>query len=100
MWPKWLTLEFYKGLWDDFVEYFDELPIRILKGILEAVASVIESIAPPDFLQSHQLGDVLAPTMPYIGYFLAQSGISQGMTLIVSAVLFRVMRKLLTFGKW
>lgn len=100
MWPKWLTLDFYKGLWDDFVEYFDDLPIRILKGILEAVASVIESIAPPDFLQNYQLGDVLAPTMPYIGYFLAQSGISQGMTLIVSAVIFRVMRKLLTFGKW
>lgn len=100
MWPKWLTLDFYKGLWDDFVEYFDELPIKILKGVLDAVLSVMQSITPPDFLSSHKLGDVLAPVMPYIGHFLAQAGISQGLALIASAVMFRVTRKLVTFGKW
>lgn len=100
MWPKWLTLDFYKSLWDDFVEYMDELPVKVLKGILDAIAGVLEGITPPDFLTQYQLGDVLAPVMPYIGYFLAQSGISVGMGLIVSALIFRVTRKILTFGWW
>lgn len=100
MWPKWLTLAFYEGLWKDFMEYMDDLPIQALKGILEAIAEVLGDIVPPDFLNNHQLGDVLAPTMPYIGHFLAQSGISQGLTLIATAIAFRVTRKILTFGMW
>lgn len=100
MWPKWLTLDFYKGVWDDFVEYFDELPIKVLKGVLEAISAVLESITPPDFLTNYQLGDVLAPTMPYIGHFLAQAGLSQGLALIATAIAFRVTRKILTFGMW
>ncbi|MGH8601247.1 MAG: hypothetical protein ACREXR_00220 [Gammaproteobacteria bacterium] len=94
------TVEFWKGIWDDFVEYFDDWPIRVLKGILESVLSVLQTIAPPDFLSTHRLGDVLAPVMPYIGYFLAQAGISQGLSLIATAVVFRVTRRILTFGKW
>lgn len=97
---EFFTLEFWQGVWDDFVEYLDELPIKILKGILDAVAGVLETINPPDFMNNYQLGDVLQPVMPYIGYFLAQAGISQGMTLLTAAVTFRVMRKILTFGKW
>jgi hypothetical protein len=100
MWPKWLTLAFYEGLWDDFVEYMDDLPIKVLKGVLEAVAEVLEAIDAPDFLSTHQLGDVLAPVMPYIGHFLAQAGISQGLSLIAAAIAFRVSRKILTFGMW
>lgn len=94
------TKEFWKGIWDDFVEYMDDLPIKVLKGILEAVADVLSSIPAPDFLASHRLGDVLTPTMPYIGYFLAQSGLSVGLGLIASAIAFRVSRKALTFGLW
>lgn len=100
MWPKWLTLDFYKGIWDDFVEYFDDLPIKVLKGILDAISGVLEAITPPDFLNSYQLGDVLSPAMPYIGHFLAQAGLSQGLTLIATAIVFRVTRKILTFGMW
>ena len=97
---EFFTLEFWEGVWDDFTEYLDELPIKILKGVLDAVAGVLEGIVPPEFLNNYQLGDVLAPTMPYIGFFLAQAGVSQGLSLIAAAVLFRVMRKVLTFGWW
>lgn len=97
---EFFTLEFWKGVWADFTQFLTDLPIKTLDGILNAVAGVLESIVPPDFMTQYQLGDVLAPTMPYIGYFLAQAGISQGLSLIVAAVAFRVMRKVLTFGLW
>lgn len=94
------TKEFWKGIWDDFTQYMDDLPIKALKGILESIADVLAGIQPPDFLADHRLGDVLAPAMPYIGYFLAQSGLSVGLGLIASAIAFRVSRKVLTFGIW
>lgn len=97
---EFFTLEFWKGVWTDFTEFLTDLPIKTLDGILNAVADVLESIVPPDFMMQNQLGDVLAPAMPYIGYFLAQAGISQGLTLLVAAIAFRVMRKVLTFGLW
>jgi len=100
MWPEWLTLAFYKGLWEDFTEYWDDFPILVLKGVTEAVAGIIESIAPPDFLAQYRLADVMAPAMGDLGYFLAQAGISQALAMIATAVVFRVMRKFLTFGIW
>lgn len=100
MWPDWLTLEFYKGLWTDFMEYLDDWPIKVLKGVLEAVAGVIESIAPPDFLAQYTLASVMGPAMTEIGYFLAQSGVSTGLSIIAGAIVFRVMRKIVTFGLW
>lgn len=99
-WPAWLTLEFYKGVWEDFTEYFDDLPIKILKGILEAVADMLESLPAPDFLDSMRLADVLAPVMPSFGYFLAMAGVNHAAALLASAVVFRLMRKALTLGRW
>lgn len=94
------TLEFWKGVWDDFTQYLDDLPIKALKGVLEGVADVLEGIDPPDFLTQYQLGNVLDPVMPYIGYFLGMAGVSQGLALVASAIAFRVTRKVVTFGLW
>lgn len=100
MWPKWLTLEFWHGLWNDFVEYMDDLPIKIFKGVLEAILSVLQAITPPDFLANYKLSSIMAATNTDIGYFLNLSGISVALGLVASAVVFRVLRKLLTFGLW
>lgn len=99
-WPAWLTADFYKGIWDDFVEYLDDLPIQILKGILEAVVQVFQSVPKPEFLSQYSLGAVMGPVMNDIGYFLASSGLSTALGLITAALLFRVTRKIVTFGLW
>lgn len=98
--PKIFTLEFWKGLWDDFVQYLDDLPLRILKKFLDAIATLIESVSPPDFLQGHSLGEYLGPAMQYIGYFLDRAGVDTAIALLASAVAFRAVRKILTFGLW
>ncbi len=99
-WPAWLTLDFWKGLWDDFTEYGDDLPIKALKGVLEAVAEQLEALPVPDFLNGPGIADVLGPAMPYIGYFLQQSGVGQAVSLIIAAIGFRITRKAVTFGIW
>lgn len=99
-WPAWLTLDFYKGIWDDFVEFLSDLPITILKGILDAVAGILELLPAPSFLSSGGLGDALGPAMPYIGYFLERSGFGEAVGLITLAVVFRLTRKAVTLGRW
>lgn len=94
------TIDFWKGLWTDFTEYLDDWPVRALKGVLQAVLEVFQSIDPPEFVTQYQLGDVLAPVMPYIGFFLAQAGLTEAMTLISAAIAFRAVRKVVTFGIW
>lgn len=96
---EFFTLEFWKGVWDDFAEFMLELPVLILKGILDAVAAIFESIPVPDFL-NQSLGDALAPTMPYIGNFMAQAGLSQAFTILAAGLAFRLLRKALTLGQW
>lgn len=96
---EFFTLDFWKGVWTDFTEFMLQLPVTILKAILDAVAAIFEAIPVPDFL--HQsLGDLLGPTMPYIGSFLAQAGISQAFTILGAGLAFRLLRKALTLGQW
>ncbi len=100
MWPKWLTLEFWKGVFTDFMEFMSDLPIKALKGILEAILKVLNAIAPPDFLSQYKLSSVMGAVNADMGYFLMNSGISTALAIIVGAVTFRVMRKIVTFGWW
>lgn len=94
-----LTLEFWKGLWDDFTSFISELPALLLKQVLDFIASLIEALDPPSFMQ-HSLGDSLSPTMNYIGFAVAQSGLSEAMGILAAGVAFRLLRKIATLGQW
>lgn len=93
------TLEFWEGLFDDFMEYMNDLPIQILKSVLESVLAIVQSITPPEFLE-HSLGDSLGPAMGNIGYFLAQVGMPEAMGILAAGLGFRMLRKVLTLGFW
>jgi hypothetical protein len=97
---EFFTADFWKGIFTDLTEYLDDWPIQALKGILNAVLSVFNTVVPPDFLHTYALGETLGPVMQYIGFFLAQAGLSQAMGVIAAAVVFRVVRKAVTFGLW
>lgn len=93
------TIDFWKGLWTDFVEFLVDLPVSIIKGILDAVAGIFESIPVPDFM-NQSLGDALGPAMPYIGNFAAQAGLGQAFSILAAGLAFRLLRKALTLGQW
>ena len=40
------TIDFWKGIWTDFTEYLNDWPVQALKGVLQAVLEVFQSIDP------------------------------------------------------
>lgn len=103
---SWLTgwwTEFknwMQGLWDDFVEFLTDLPKIVLEGILDAVATVIEAIPVPEFLQTGGLSAVMAALPDSIQYFLLMSYFAQSLAIIGLAFSFRMARKLVTLFQW
>jgi len=93
-------IAFIKGIWDDFTQWASDFPIAVLKGFLDAVYYVISLIPVPDFLSNYQIGSILGPVEPYIGYFVQQTGVGNALLIVLSGVTFRLTRKLLTLGQW
>lgn len=96
---EFFTLAFWKGLWDDFTEYLDDKPVAILKDLLDAIVSVLETITPPDFMDT-PISDQMGPVMEFIGYFMSEAGLTQAFAMIASAYMFRLGRKAITLGRW
>lgn len=91
--------EFLTTLWANVVAFFTELPLKVLSGVLGAVASLIEAIPVPDFL-SGGLQSFLSAVDPSVLYFLAQSGFPEAVALLGSGFAFRMVRKAATLGQW
>ena len=96
----WDTLLSYiTGVWDDFVEFIKDLPILIIKGILDAISSLFESIPIPSFIDSG-LSDVLNALGSDILFLLNVVGFPQALAILGAGFTFRMMRKLFTMGQW
>lgn len=91
--------EWFKTLWTDTVEFFTDLPLIVLDGVLSAFASLIASIPTPAFL-ANGLDTLLDPLPSSILYFLAQSGFSEAIALVGAGVAFRLSRKVFTLFQW
>lgn len=89
-----------KRIWDDFVEFLGDFFIGTMKLFLTAVSAIVNAIPVPSFLANGTLGDYLNGIDPAVLYFLSQSGMAAGMTLIGAGVTFRLTRKLFTLGQW
>lgn len=87
------------GIWDDFVEFLHDLPVDIFESLLDGIASVLESIPVPDFIQGG-LGQLLAGIDPSILYFINRSGFAEALSLLGAGFAFRMVRKLVTLGQW
>ena len=91
---------YIKGIFDDFIQFFEDLPVNILDGILSAIAFVIESIPVPDILEANSLQQLISTIHPDVAYFLAITGFPECVAVIGSGYLFRTLRRLLTLGIW
>lgn len=93
------TQTFFKTILNNTFNFFKDLFLDIVSGLLDAVASVFTAIPAPDFLNVG-LSSVFSSLDPGIVYFLGQSGLFEGLTIFGSGVAFRLMRKLFTLGQW
>lgn len=89
--------EWIKGIFQELIRFFVELPIKILDGILSAIAAIFEALPAPAFLSNAQLNSWLPDD---IKYFLVMSSIPEALAIIGSAVTFFILRKILTLGRW
>lgn len=88
--------DFVKGIFNEIVEFFTELPIKVLDGILGAIASIIESIPVPDFMNV-SIGDYIPDD---IGWFLSVSSFPACLAIIGAGITFYFFRRILTLGIW
>ncbi|NRQ42610.1 hypothetical protein HRH59_08480 [Rheinheimera sp. YQF-2] len=102
--------QWFKDLWNGFVEWLVEVVILILtflkdivltlfELLLDGVAYMFELISPPEFLATG-LGSLFSALPDSLSYFLMQSGLAEGLSIYGAGVTFRLLRKLFTIGQW
>lgn len=90
-------MDWIKQLFIDFREWAEDFFVDALDSVLSSIAGAIESLDPPDFLLDYSIGDYLPAD---VLYFLNLSGLDTAFSVLAGAIVFRVMRKILTFGIW
>lgn len=92
-WLKdWLTA--FKDWLLDGLQY---VLLKTFELFLEGVALVIEAMPAPDFITEYSLSDLIDPD---ILWMLHNSGVSTALSIISAAMVFRLLRRLLTLGIW
>ena len=92
-------IEWLKALWRDFSEFMLDLPVLVLQKILTAIAAGVNSIPVPDFAVQG-LGDFVSDFPSTVLWAMEITLVPQALTLVGSAVIFRLLRKLFTLGQW
>lgn len=92
--------EWFKGLFLDFMEFFLDLPLKILKGALDGVIYVLSAIPVPDFITSYSLGSLFSALPDSIQFFVGAFNLHAVFLIISAGVVFRLTRKALTLGQW
>lgn len=94
------VMNWISGLWSDLVEFLTDLPMIVLQGVLDAIATVIESIPVPEFLQTGGLFAVVGALPDSIQYLLMMSYFAQALSIVGLGFTFRMTRKLVTLFQW
>jgi hypothetical protein len=99
---KWIgrLFEWFKGIFVDLMEFITDLPLVILRGFLDGVLFLLESIPVPSFIHSASLQALFNGLHPDVQYFVSFFGIHIALGIIGAGVLFRLTRKAFTLGQW
>jgi hypothetical protein len=87
-------------LWDAIEQFFTDLIILAIEKVLELIALAFEQLPAPEFMTQHSIGSLLGNAGPAVGWFVQTFKISEAMGFFAVAAVFRISRKILTFGKW
>lgn len=96
---EWI-LTLFINLFNSFVAFLSDLWIDICEAVLSAIASTIESIPLPGFLDSISLGSLISLFPSDLLYFVGFLDLPRAFGLISAAVAFRLARKLITLFQW
>jgi hypothetical protein len=102
----WLT-DLTKWLWDAIKDFFDAITSFIsdlfvvwLEQSLNAILYVLSLLPLPDFMQGQSVGSMLGQAGSTILWFADVFQIGPSLTMIGAAMIFYVIRRVLTVGIW
>lgn len=96
---NWLREQIQK-VWDAFVAFMIWLVLNSLSVFLDAAVWVLNNVPVPQFLTQHTIGGLLGQAGSTILWFVDLFQIGPSMAVIASAMLFYLVRRVLTLGIW
>ncbi|SBV35995.1 conserved hypothetical protein [uncultured Stenotrophomonas sp.] len=96
---NWL-LGLVQKFWAAIEAFFNDLIVTALEKLLELAALAFESLPVPDFMTQHSIGSLLGNAGPTVGWFVETFKIPECMSLLAAGLVFKITRKIVTFGKW
>lgn len=79
--------------------WLKDFVVWVLDALLSGVASLLESIPVPSFMQSGLTPLFSALPQPLV-YLIVETGLVQALSIVGAGVMFYLTRKLLTLGQW
>lgn len=92
-------LDWFKDYGADIIAEIKDLALDLFEAFMAGTVAAIGFIVPPEII-STSLNTITNGMSPALLYFLSQTGLSQGFSIIGSAVMFRIARKIYTLGQW
>lgn len=92
-------LDWFKDFGADIIIEIKDLSLDLFEAFMSGTVAAIGLIVPPEIV-STSLNTITNGMPPALLYFLSQTGLSQGFSIIGSAVMFRIARKIYTLGQW
>lgn len=96
---NWLRDQFI-AVWDAFFKFMQDLFLFWLEHQLTLVLWMIDNIPSPDFLTQHTLGSLLGSAGPTVAWAITIFKVGEAAALISGAMVFYVLRRILTIGIW
>lgn len=93
-------LALVKSIFLAVVEVIHDAAVWLFDSVLTAIAQLLASLPVPAFLSGNSIGSMLSSLPPYALYVIAQMGLGAAFAILLSGVLFRLLRKLFTLGQW
>lgn len=95
----WLR-ELFLSVWEAFVQFLHDMLLYWLEHQLSMVLWMIQNIPSPEFLSQHTLGSLLGSAGPTVAWFIVVFKVGESSVLIGTAMVFYILRRILTIGIW
>ncbi len=96
---NWL-LGIVKGVWDAFTRFMGDLLLIWLKHQFDMVLMLVEKLPVPEFLSQNNLQSLFGQGGATIGWWISVLQIDKCFTVIGAALVFFIVRRIVTLGIW
>lgn len=96
---NWIR-ELIGKLWSAIEAFFNDLVVIAIEKLLDLIALAFEALPVPQFMTQYSIGALLGQAGPTVGWFVETFKIPECMAILAGGAVFKITRKIVTFGKW